>query len=249
MKKSLWKRSVVWLRRIAVVLLAVAMLAGDNLIGGLWSGLTLAGDTGEDTATPAEEVQVVEADPAPEEATSDPESDSGLDPQEAPPAPVAEPDPTEEPEHPEASPVPTQATEPQAEAVAAEDSTLEPEPTEASAPESAAGCIAQAMAEQGYVYVAVGGTELHENARVTGRAVLGTLGDGLALATAYIHGQDGDADALTLRFETEEGPSQGYVRAKDVLCREVDEAAAHRLALIPDREIAHEIILAELVYC
>ena len=32
------------------------------------------------------------------------------------------------------------------------------------------------------------------------------------------------------------------------LCREVDEAAAHRLAAIPDREAAHEIILAELVY-
>jgi len=33
------------------------------------------------------------------------------------------------------------------------------------------------------------------------------------------------------------------------LCREVDEAAAHRLAAIPDREAAHEIILSELVYC
>jgi len=33
------------------------------------------------------------------------------------------------------------------------------------------------------------------------------------------------------------------------LCREVDEAAAHRLAAIADREIAHEVILAELVYC
>lgn len=32
------------------------------------------------------------------------------------------------------------------------------------------------------------------------------------------------------------------------LCREVDEAAATRLAVIPDREAAHEIILAELVY-
>jgi hypothetical protein len=32
------------------------------------------------------------------------------------------------------------------------------------------------------------------------------------------------------------------------LCREVDEAAATRLATIPDREIAHEIILSELVY-
>jgi hypothetical protein len=31
------------------------------------------------------------------------------------------------------------------------------------------------------------------------------------------------------------------------LCREVDEAAATRLAEIPDRETAHEIILAELV--
>jgi hypothetical protein len=33
------------------------------------------------------------------------------------------------------------------------------------------------------------------------------------------------------------------------LCREIDEAAANRLAMIPDREAAHEIILAELVYC
>ena len=32
------------------------------------------------------------------------------------------------------------------------------------------------------------------------------------------------------------------------LCREVDEAAAHRLRTIADREQAHEIILAELVY-
>ena len=32
------------------------------------------------------------------------------------------------------------------------------------------------------------------------------------------------------------------------LCREIDEAAAHRLATIPDRETAHEIILSELVY-
>ena len=32
------------------------------------------------------------------------------------------------------------------------------------------------------------------------------------------------------------------------LCREVDEAAAHRLAVIPDHETAHEVILAELVY-
>jgi len=32
------------------------------------------------------------------------------------------------------------------------------------------------------------------------------------------------------------------------LCREVDSAAKHRLAAIPDREAAHEIILAELVY-
>ena len=31
------------------------------------------------------------------------------------------------------------------------------------------------------------------------------------------------------------------------LCREIDEAAATRLATIPDREIAHEIILSELV--
>ena len=33
------------------------------------------------------------------------------------------------------------------------------------------------------------------------------------------------------------------------LCREVDEAAANRMATISDRETAHEIILAELVYC
>jgi len=33
------------------------------------------------------------------------------------------------------------------------------------------------------------------------------------------------------------------------LCREIDEAAATRLAIIPDREAAHEIILAELTYC
>ena len=33
------------------------------------------------------------------------------------------------------------------------------------------------------------------------------------------------------------------------VCRAVDEAAAHRLSTIKDREIAHEIILAELVYC
>jgi hypothetical protein len=32
------------------------------------------------------------------------------------------------------------------------------------------------------------------------------------------------------------------------LCREVDLAAAHRLATIPDREQAREIILSELVY-
>lgn len=32
------------------------------------------------------------------------------------------------------------------------------------------------------------------------------------------------------------------------LCREVDEAAVNRLAAIPDRETAHEIILSELVY-
>ena len=32
------------------------------------------------------------------------------------------------------------------------------------------------------------------------------------------------------------------------LCREVDEAAATRLATIPNREAAHEIILSELVY-
>jgi hypothetical protein len=33
------------------------------------------------------------------------------------------------------------------------------------------------------------------------------------------------------------------------LCREVDETAAHRLATISDRDVAHEIILTELVYC
>ena len=33
------------------------------------------------------------------------------------------------------------------------------------------------------------------------------------------------------------------------LCREVDSAAKHRLATIPDREVAHEVILHELVYC
>jgi len=32
------------------------------------------------------------------------------------------------------------------------------------------------------------------------------------------------------------------------LCREIDEAAAHRFATIEDREVAHEIILSELVY-
>lgn len=32
------------------------------------------------------------------------------------------------------------------------------------------------------------------------------------------------------------------------LCREIDEAAANRLATIPDRETAHEIILTEVVY-
>ena len=32
------------------------------------------------------------------------------------------------------------------------------------------------------------------------------------------------------------------------LCREVDEAAATRMAAIPNRETAHEIILSELVY-
>ena len=33
------------------------------------------------------------------------------------------------------------------------------------------------------------------------------------------------------------------------LCREIDEAATHRLATIENQEMAHEIILAELVYC
>ncbi|MDL2288203.1 TnpV protein [Oscillospiraceae bacterium OttesenSCG-928-F05] len=32
------------------------------------------------------------------------------------------------------------------------------------------------------------------------------------------------------------------------LCRDVDEAAAHRLATIADRYAAHEVILSELVY-
>ena len=32
------------------------------------------------------------------------------------------------------------------------------------------------------------------------------------------------------------------------LCREVDEAAATRMAVIEDREAAHEVILSELVY-
>jgi hypothetical protein len=31
------------------------------------------------------------------------------------------------------------------------------------------------------------------------------------------------------------------------LCREVDEAAAHRMAAIPDSKAAHEVILSELV--
>ena len=33
------------------------------------------------------------------------------------------------------------------------------------------------------------------------------------------------------------------------LCREIDESAAHRLVTIEDKEMAHEIILLELVYC
>ena len=32
------------------------------------------------------------------------------------------------------------------------------------------------------------------------------------------------------------------------LCREIDEAAQNRIAAVGDRETAHEIILAELVY-
>jgi len=32
------------------------------------------------------------------------------------------------------------------------------------------------------------------------------------------------------------------------LCREIDEAAATRLRTIPGREVAHEVILHELVY-
>ena len=32
------------------------------------------------------------------------------------------------------------------------------------------------------------------------------------------------------------------------LCREVDEAAVTRLTTIPDREVAREVILSELVY-
>jgi hypothetical protein len=31
--------------------------------------------------------------------------------------------------------------------------------------------------------------------------------------------------------------------------REIDSAAQTRLDAIPDREVAHEVILAELVYC
>ena len=31
------------------------------------------------------------------------------------------------------------------------------------------------------------------------------------------------------------------------LCREIDEAAANRLATIPDCEVAHEVIMSELV--
>jgi hypothetical protein len=33
------------------------------------------------------------------------------------------------------------------------------------------------------------------------------------------------------------------------ICREIDQAAAHRFATIENKEIAHEIILSELVYC
>jgi len=33
------------------------------------------------------------------------------------------------------------------------------------------------------------------------------------------------------------------------LCREIDQAAAHRFATIENRETAHEVILSELVYC
>jgi len=33
------------------------------------------------------------------------------------------------------------------------------------------------------------------------------------------------------------------------LCREIDQAAKHRLATITDREVAREVILSELVYC
>ena len=32
------------------------------------------------------------------------------------------------------------------------------------------------------------------------------------------------------------------------ICREIDEAAAQRMAMATDREMAHEFILAELVY-
>ena len=32
------------------------------------------------------------------------------------------------------------------------------------------------------------------------------------------------------------------------LCREVDEAAATRLAVIPNHEVAHEVVLSELAY-
>ena len=33
------------------------------------------------------------------------------------------------------------------------------------------------------------------------------------------------------------------------ICREIDQAAAHRLETIVNSEIAHETILSELVYC
>jgi hypothetical protein len=33
------------------------------------------------------------------------------------------------------------------------------------------------------------------------------------------------------------------------LCRAIDAAACHRLAVIDKRETAHEIILSELIYC
>ena len=41
----------------------------------------------------------------------------------------------------------------------------------------------------------------------------------------------------------------GCSRSTYSLCCEADEAEDNRLATIPDREDAHEIILSELIYC